>query len=178
VVAPIARRGTNRAIMAGVLGGLAGTLVMNYAQRLWTLAVDGEPPRSAGGKHDARDWQEREEGRNSNELAAQAIATTIGGRPLTRKELTVAAPLAHYSFGAGVGAIYGAVVGDRRRGLFTRGATFGAAVWLLADEVAMPLLRLSRPTTERAFEKHVQSFVTHIVFGVAAELVRARAVRR
>jgi len=177
-MAPTARTRTNRAILAGVLGGLAGTLVMNYAQRLWTRAVDGEPPRSAGNKHDARDWQEREEGRNSNELAAQAIATTIGGRPLTRKELAVAAPLAHYSFGAAVGAIYGAVSGDRRRELLTRGATFGAAVWLLADEVAMPLLRLSRPTTERAFEKHLQSFATHMVFGVVAELVRARAAAR
>src|SRR3954468_17263330 len=143
------KRRTDRAVQAGLLGGLAGTLAMNYAQRLWTHAVDGAPPPSAGGKHDAREWQEREEGRNANELAAQAIATTVRGRPLTRRQLTVAAPLAHFSFGAAVGAIYGCVVGDDRRYSFARGASFGAAVWLLADEVAMPLLRLSRPTTER-----------------------------
>lgn len=54
---------------------------MNYAPCLWTLSVDGEAPRSAGGKHDARDWQEREEGRNANELAAQAVATTLAAGP-------------------------------------------------------------------------------------------------
>ena len=147
---------------------------MNYAQRLWTQAVDREPPRSAGGKHDARDWQEREEGRNANELAAQTIATTIAGRPLTHAELTVAAPLVHYAFGAALGAAYGGVVRDGRH-LLRRGAAFGATVWLLADEVAMPLLRLSGPTTDRSWEKHLQSFATHIVFGTVAELIRAIA---
>ena len=171
-----AESSTNRAVLAGVLGGLAGTLAMNYAQRLWTRVVQGPPPQSAGGKHDARDWQEREEGRNANELAAQAIATTIRGRRLTDRELTIAAPLAHFSFGAALGAIYGGIARDDRRPSFARGATFGAAVWLLADEIAMPLLRLSRPTTERGLERHLQSLATHIVFGAVAEQVRARTM--
>lgn len=165
-----------RAVLAGALGGLAGTLAMNYAQRLWTRVVDGMPPQSAGGKHDAREWQEREEGQNSNELVAQAVATTIAGRRLTRDELTIAAPLVHYSFGAAIGAIYGSLIHANREDPWRRGSTFGAAVWLMADEVAMPLLRLSRPTTERSPEKHLQSFVAHIVFGVVSEAVRARAI--
>jgi hypothetical protein len=176
VGAKTVRTSTSRAVLAGVLGGLAGTLAMNYAQRLWTHAADRAAPRSAGGKHDARDWQEREEGRNANELAAQAIATTIRGRPLTYDELKVAAPLAHFTFGAALGAIHGRLVRDDRGNLFTRGATFGAAVWLLADEAAMPLLRLSRPTTQRSLEKHLQSFVAHMAFGTVAELVRAVAL--
>ena len=165
-----------RAALAGALGGLAGTLAMNYAQRLWTLVVDGKPPQSAGGQHDARDWQEREESRNANELAVEAVAAGIAGRRLTRGELAFAAPLAHYSFGAAVGAIYGSLVHHDRRYAGRRGATFGAAVWLIADEVAMPLLRLSRPTTKRSPEKHLQSFVAHIVYGVVGEVVRARSI--
>lgn len=149
---------------------------MNYAQRLWTWSVDGDPPESAAGKHDARDWQEREEGRNANELAAQAVATPILGRRLTREELTVAAPLAHFGFGAAVGAIHGAVSRADDDFSFQRAAAFGATVWLLADEIAMPLLRLSRPTTERAVERHLQSFVSHMVFGTIAELARTRTL--
>jgi hypothetical protein len=145
---------------------------MNYAQRLWTVAVDGRPSRSAGGKHDARDWQEREEGRNANELAAQAVATTVLRRSLTCAELAVAAPLVHYAFGAATGGAYGFVIRDGRQS-FKSGAAFGAAVWLLADEVAMPLLRLSGSTAERSLEKHLQSLMTHIVFGSVAEFVRA-----
>jgi len=67
------------ALAAGIVGGLAGTWVMNYTQRWWTLAVDGHPPHSAAGKHDARDWQERTERQNSNELAANRIATALTG---------------------------------------------------------------------------------------------------
>jgi hypothetical protein len=171
------RSQTNHGILAGLLAGLAGTLAMNYAQRLWTQAAGEEPPPSAGGKHDARDWQEREEGRNANELAAQAIAITVASRPLTGDTLAVAAPLVHYAFGAAVGAIYGAFVGDDRRYLLARGAAFGATVWLLADEVAMPVLRLSRPTTERALEKHLQSLASHLVFGTVVELARAHTIR-
>jgi len=165
----------NRAIAAGVLGGLAGTLAMNYAQRVWTRAVDGEAPKSAGGKHDARDWQEREEGRNANELAAQAIAKRVIGRSLTNDELSVAAPIAHYTFGAAMGGLYGCCMHDRQNRM-TRGVAFGAAVWLIADEIAMPLFRLSAPTTERSVEKHAQSFAAHIVFGTVADLVRGKTI--
>ena len=168
----VKRTSTPRAVLAGALGGLAGTLAMNYAQRLWTHAVDGEPPESPAGKHDARDWQEREEGRNANELFADSIATITIGRRLTESELEVAAPTVHHTFGAMLGAIYGYTVRERRKRLFGMGAAFGAVAWLFADEVAMPLMGLSRPTTERTPEKHLQSFVSHVVFGTVAEAVR------
>ena len=124
-------------VIAGGIGGLVGTWAMNEAQRLWTRAVDGDAPESAAGRHDARDWQERTEYQNSNELAAQALAAYILGRRLTRQELRVAAPLVHYSFGAVVGAIYGAYA-ERRQGDGS-GRGFGMTVWLAADEIAMPL---------------------------------------
>jgi putative membrane protein len=149
---------------------------MSEAQRLWTRAVDGDAPESAGGRHDARDWQERSEHQNSNELAAQAVARAMIGRRLTRRELRVAAPVMHYLFGASMGALYGAYAG-RRRHVRRSGAGFGMAVWLGADEIAMPLLGLSRPTTRRPFEMHLQSLAAHLVFGTATEMTR-RALHR
>jgi hypothetical protein len=144
---------------------------MNEAQRLWTHTVAGHaPPESAAGRHDARDWQERSEGQNSNELAAQALARPLLGRSLTRQELRVAAPLVHYAFGAAMGALYGAYAG--RRHSRTSGAAFGVTVWLAADEIAMPLLGLSHSTTRRPVEMHLQSFVAHLVFGAATEVTR------
>ena len=143
---------------------------MNEAQRAWSRAVDGEAPDSAGGRHDARDWQERSEGQNSNELAAQAIATRLLRRRLTDEELRVAAPLIHFLFGAAVGALYGVYAEDRRRQM--SGVGFGTTVWLLADEIAMPLLKLSAPTTRRPVEMHLQSFASHVVFGTATEMTR------
>ena len=147
---------------------------MSEAQRLWTHAVDGSAPQSAGGRHDARDWQERSEHQNSNELAAQAVAHYILGRGLTQQELRVAAPLAHYLFGAAVGALYGAYAD--RRDADRSGAAFGMTVWLAADEIAMPLLGLSDSTTRRPLEMHLQSLVAHLVYGTATEAAR-RALR-
>jgi hypothetical protein len=92
-------------IFAGAIGGLVGTWAMSEAQRGWTRAVGGDVPESAAGKHDARDWQERHEPQNSNELAAQALTRHLIGRSLTREELPVAAAAMHYGFGAAVGAL-------------------------------------------------------------------------
>ena len=155
---------------AGAVGGLIGTWAMSEAQRAWTRAVSDPPPESAGGKHDARDWQERQEHQNANELAAQAVAHYFLGRRLTREELRIAAPLMHYSFGTVVGALYGAYAERRRRG--TSGVWLGTMVWLAADEVAMPVLGLSDPTTRRPVEMHMQSLAAHLVYGTVTEAVR------
>jgi hypothetical protein len=161
-------------IIAGAIGGLIGTWAMSEAQRGWTRAVGDEVPASAGGKHDARDWQERSEDQNSNEIAAQVVARYLLGRRLTQDELRFAAPLMHYSFGAVVGALYGAYAERGRRA--RSGAGFGIVVWLAADEIAMPLLGLSAPTSRRPFEMHMQSLAAHLVYGAATESAR-RAVR-
>jgi Protein of unknown function (DUF1440) len=160
-------------MVAGAFAGVVGTWAMSEVQRLWTHMVDGDAPESAGGRHDARDWQERIERQNSNELAAQAMARYVLGRGLTQEELRLAAPLVHYLFGAAMGAIYGAYA--ERRQAERSGAAFGTMVWLAADEIAMPLLGLSDSTTRRPLEMHLQSLVAHLVFGAATEMTRRSA---
>jgi uncharacterized membrane protein YagU involved in acid resistance len=162
-------------VVAGAVGGLAGTLAMNYAQRVWTLVSDRNPPRSAAGPHDARDWQERTENQNSNEIAAQMLATATIDRRLSERELSVAASLIHFSFGAAVGAVYGAWIGTFPRDRHS-GTALGATLWLTADEIAMPVLGLSRSTLQRPLEMHSQSFASHLVYGAVTERTR-RLVR-
>jgi hypothetical protein len=166
-----------RGVLAGLIGGLAGTWAMSHAQRLWTHAIGEDPPESAAGKHDARDWQERSENQNANELAAQAVAQWVLGRHLSRDELRPAAAFSHYAFGAAVGAIYGVYVERRSRQRAPSGAGLGAALWVTADEITMPVLGLSQPTTRRPLEMHLQSFAAHLVYGVITEVIR-RPVRR
>ena len=162
--------------IAGAAGGLIGTLAMNYAQRLWTLAVEGRAPAaSAADEHDARDWQERSEQQNANELAAQALATATVHRRLTSHELSVAARIVHFAFGAAVGALHG-LYAQRTLTRRRTGVALGTALWLTADEIAMPLMGLSKSTLQRPLEMHLQSFVAHIVYGVTTENVR-HAVR-
>jgi hypothetical protein len=161
-------------ILAGAIGGLAATWTMSKAQRLWTKAAGGAVPDSAADEHDARDWQERTEGQNSNELAAQALASMLLDRRLTRGELAIAAASIHYMFGTVVGAFYGAYVQQRGGHGLAAGMAMGITLWVTADEIAMPVLGLSRPTTGRPLEMHLQSLTAHLVYGVTAEAIRQR----
>jgi len=172
----MARENRVAGLVSGLVGGLAGTWAMSEFQGWWSRAVDGFESPSSAGRHDARDWQEKDEEQNANELAAQEIAIHTIDRPLTRAELGVAATAVHYAFGAALGALYGAVGETMPAVRAGAGAGFGSAVWFGADEIAMPILGLSGPTTERRADHHAQSFATHIVFGVTTEIVR-RAVR-
>jgi uncharacterized protein DUF1440 len=162
--------------LAGAIGGVAGTWAMSEFQGWWSRAVHGREPQSAAGRHDARDWQEFAEGQNANELAAQTIAAGAINRPLTRSELAPAAAAVHYTFGAVMGGLYGALWEVSPRTRRAGGTAFGTAVWALADEVAVPLTGLSRPTIDQPPERHAHAFAAHIVFGVTAEMVR-RGVR-
>lgn len=165
-------------ILAGAVGGLVATWAMSEFQSLWSKAAGGHDSDggSAGGRHDAREWQERIEGANANEVAAHRVAKYTVGRRLTREELEKAAPAVHYAFGATMGALYG---GLRELSPAIRtigGAGWGTAVWVGADEIAVPLLGLSRPDSEYPLEVHAQSYAAHLVYGVTTELVR-RGVR-
>jgi uncharacterized membrane protein YagU involved in acid resistance len=51
-------------------------------------------------------------------------------------------------------------------------------LWMTADEIAMPVLGLSEPTTRRPVEMHLQSLAAHVVYGVVAERVRKRVRRQ
>jgi putative membrane protein len=163
--------------LAGIVGGLAGTYAMSEFQGLWSRVVDGYESRSAGGRHDARDWQERSEDDNANEAVAQAIAKYTVGRTLDRDALAIAAPAVHYAFGSAVAACYGAAAEATPEVRAGAGAGLGIALWAAADEVAMPLLGLSEPTSDRAAELHLQAFAAHVVYGLTTEAVR-RVVRR
>ena len=162
--------------VAGAIGGLAGTWAMNQFQAWWSRAIDGRESGSAAGRHDARDWQEQEEGQNANEIAAQTVAAHTVDRPLTRDELSAGATAIHFAFGTTMGALYGAFWEVSPNTREVGGAAFGTAVWAAADEVAMPMLGLSGPTTQRSAGKHAHSFASHIVYGMTTEVVR-RGVR-
>jgi uncharacterized membrane protein YagU involved in acid resistance len=170
-------RSVSAGIVAGLIGGIAGTIAMNEAQALWSWMMNGFQSTSAAGRHDSRDWQEKNEDQNANEVMAQTIATHTIDRRLTRDELKVAAPIVHFAFGGSLGAVYGAAMETAPQGSpIIAGAAFGTAVWIGADEIAMPALGLSSNDEEYPIEAHMQSFVAHLAYGITAELVR-RGVR-
>ena len=141
--------------------------------------------RQAGGVGSTSPVEEQEQAGNGNDeeqddttvKAASAISEGIFGHKLTNKEKKIAGPAVHYSLGTAVGGLYGAAAEVAPEVTTGTGLPFGAAFWLVVDETAVPVLRLSKPPTEYPASTHVYALASHLVYGLTAELVR-RTLRR
>jgi putative membrane protein len=109
--------------------------------------------------------------------AAAAISRGLFRHELSEKEERIAGPVMHYAFGALTGGIYGALA--EVAPAVTRGAgmPFGIAVWLGADEITIPALRLAEPPWEHPPMVHARALAAHLVYGTATEGFR-KALRR
>jgi putative membrane protein len=126
-----------KGLAAGVIGGLVASAVMNQFQALWSKLAEGDGQESRQKKKEA---QEDGEEQDATVKAAQAISEGVFDHRLTKSEKKVTGPAVHYAMGAASGAIYGVMA--ELTPLVTTGAglPFGAAVWLAADEAAVPAL--------------------------------------
>jgi len=51
---------------------------------------------------------------------------------------------------------------------------FGSLVWLAADELAVPALRLGPPPNKVGLKDHALGLSSHLVFGLVLDLVRRK----
>ncbi len=79
--------------------------------------------------------------------------------------------------GATSAAVYGGLAEVVPLVTAGEGLGFGAGVWLLADEAALPALGFSKSPAEIPFSTHAYALVSHLVYGCVTELVRS-AVRK
>ncbi|HEV2326319.1 MAG TPA: hypothetical protein VGS10_20450 [Terracidiphilus sp.] len=156
-----------RGVVAGLVGGLVGTIVMNEFQKAWSKTAQA----MQNGDH-AQAQQGEQENEDATMKAAGKIAR-IGGRELTHEQKKKAGPVVHYSFGTLQGGVYGAVTElTRTPGGFLPGVLFGAALFALADEVAVPALGFGGRPSENPASMHVYAAAAHCVYGVATEIAR------
>lgn len=153
---------------AGLVAGLLASCVMNGFQTLWSVLAPPVRKRPAKG--------EPEE--DTTVRTASAISRNLLRRELTEREKRFAGPLVHYAFGSLVGGLYGAVAERNPRVTAGAGLPFGAVFWLVADETAVPLLRLSAPPGRYPLAVHVYALASHLVFGWTAEAMRSRLRHR
>jgi hypothetical protein len=104
--------------------------------------------------------------------AADAVAKASVGEPVPEEYRGAAGTAVHYGFGAFLGAVYGVAVELRPATGAGFGTAYGAAVSLLADEMAMPALGFTPPAPEVPASAHLRGFVSHLVFGAALEGAR------
>ena len=172
-----------KGLVAGLAGGLVASWTMNQFQAAWTrIAENSEKPHGAQSMqpsngstgNQSEDMKEQDD---ATVETAKVISETVFGHELQESEKKPAGAAVHYAFGAATGGLYGALAEVTPQVTIAAGLPFGAAFWLIADEVTVPLLGLSKGPTEYPVSTHVYAFASHLVYGVTAEFSR-RALRQ
>ncbi len=141
----------------GIVAGTVAAGAMSLFQDIWSKYVSPPPP-----------------GESAAAKAADAVCEEISDAPVKPCERETADGVVHYLTGAVIGGLYG-VLGGRRPMLFTgRGSVFGALVWLICDEIAVPLLRLGPAPRSKPAAEHWSALASHIVFGLSLDWMRRR----
>jgi len=176
-------------MIAGAAGGLVASWVMNQFQALWSrMAYGVERPHGAQSlqpgspRHGvARELQERGRDREADDAAVRTAVIVsdrlLGLELAEREKKEMAGAVVHYAFGVATGGLYGAIAELKPATTAGAGLPFGAAVWLIADEIIVPALGLSKPPTEYPPSTHAYSIASHLIYGLTTEIVR-REVRR
>ena len=151
-------------LAAGLAGGLAASFAMNGYQSLWNKVAGQDESKS------------KDPSDNPTVKTAAAVSKAFGHR-LREDEKMTAGPLVHYIFGTAVGGAYGVAAELSSKACLAAGLPFGAAVWLGADGIALPRLRLTPPAAEAPVSTHVYALTSHLVYGAVADGVR-RLVRK
>jgi hypothetical protein len=171
-----------KGLAAGLVAGLAASLVMNRFQGAWSRQSQGVEKShgaqslqpSGGGTREGEGGRDEDD---ATEKVASAISEGLLDRRLSEGEKEKAGTAVHYAYGAVTGAFYGAAAELAPVVAAGAGVPFGALVWLLGDEGAVPALGLSAGPAAYPASTHVYSVASHLIYGLTLEVVR-RAVRR
>jgi hypothetical protein len=169
--------------VAGLIGGLVASWTMNQFQAAWSKAAEGfEKPHGAQsmqpsqGGEPAESTENKEEQDDATVKTAKAVSEGVFGHKLKESEEKPAGAAVHYAFGSATGLLYGAAAEIAPQVTSGLGLPFGVAFWMVADEAVVPLLGLSKGSTEYPLSTHVYALTSHMVYGLTAEVTR-RAVR-
>ena len=174
-----ARGAVRKGFLAGLLGGLVACWAMNQWLALWQRMVEGDTAPYRGQPVAGQGGQLAREGPDACQPptmhAAAAVAYGFFRHAPTEREKQRLGQALHYAFGTATGALYGTLA-DTVPALTTAGGVpFGLAVWLLADELAVPALGISQPPARQDRATHTYALVSHCVYGLTTEYTRRLA---
>jgi len=162
-----------KGLVLGLSGGAAGTLAMNaYWQAV--VSMTGEDPRQE--TSDAKpqmldDISVAGQQAQPDESSTAAIGrigyeTVTGSEPKTEETKTVLSNAVHFGYGIAQGGLYGMLRGNVGAPDLLGGVSFGTALWLLGDELGIPVLGLAKGPTTYPVNQHIHRFAAHLVYGL------------
>jgi hypothetical protein len=170
------------ALMPGALGGVVGTAAMAACGIVWSAAdaSTGQGSRSRrlrrSGVGTRQFPQSEPRSHEGADTPSEYVARRIPGVTSRRRQRLVGS-LIHFGFGAAAGATYAAALTTApppvarvlRSG---RGLTYGVLVWLLADEIGVPLTGIAPAPHRTPLRLHAYALAGHLAYGLALESVR------
>jgi len=163
-----------KGIVAGAAAGLAASWVMGEFQTAWSKI--NEKRKQSRNEETQQDQGQSED---ATMKTAGAVARTFG-KELSIDQKKRLGPAVHYGFGALMGAVYGGLNEEFSPASTAWGTAFGSALFIVADEIAVPALGLSPAPSETPLNMHLYAWASHLVYGAALESARrpARAALR
>jgi hypothetical protein len=176
-----ARGDVRKGLLAGLLGGFVACWAMNQWLALWLRIVEKNTAPRRGQRVAGQGGQLAREGPDARRPptmhAAAALVSGLFRRAPAECTQQRVGQILHYTFGTATGALYGALA-DAIPSLTTAcGVPFGLAVWLLADELALPALGLAQPPRRQNPATHTYALIAHGIYGLTTEHTR-RFVRQ
>lgn len=159
--------------LAGAVAGLVASTVMTRFQGLWSSAQQKLKSNSS----QQQTPRHSEPSSNPTVKVADNIIRKVAGKEVPRQHKETAGTIVHYGFGTAMGAVYGLLTEVSPSATAGYGLAYGAALFIGADELAVPALDLSRPATEVPLNRHLYGLASHLVYAAALEGTRRLARR-
>jgi hypothetical protein len=153
-----------------VQGAIVGMVATQALDIISTLIYEREDRRTFFNENRARHFTQ------AYEVAVSRVAHAFGRR-LSRREAQIWGWRFHKAFGAFGGVQYMAARRKRPSVGNFGGLGFGTAFFAVVDELLMPLLKLTPGPQKFSWKVHARGAISHIAYGVAAELT-ARGLER
>ena len=165
-------------LLLGAAGAVVGVCAMDayfkLLKRRSSRSGDnaGEEARSEESRHALDDISIAGIKKREKEPATATLGRlgyhAVKGRDPDRETSRRLSTAIHWAYGVAVGGLYGLLRGDDRAALdIPAGLGYGAALWLIGDEVMVPVLGLSEGPTAHAPADHLKALGAHLVYGVA-----------
>lgn len=167
-------------LVVGLLGGVAGVIAMDlFSQQIVPMLTQDDGEQGRGQSHDQQGRQHEQpldsisvigQHHRQNESSTAALgrilyhwATDEDPDKKTKSSLSY---LVHWGYGIAQGGVYASMRGPVEGADLPGGMAFGTALWLLGDELAVPMLGLQDGPTADGVGTHVNRLAMHLVYGV------------
>ncbi|MBX3158574.1 MAG: hypothetical protein KF773_21570 [Deltaproteobacteria bacterium] len=176
------RRQRRTGLARGLLGGVVGLAAMEVIRRATAPLVKDRAPSPYDVLPTERSMSpfglHHEPGESATTAIGRIAYQQLLGRPPSERMSALLSWGVHLGYGLVAAAAFGALRGARAHHVVRDGLAFGSGLWLLGDELTVPLLGLADKPTAYHPTRHLQSLAQHLGFGVAtAATARALAQR-